>query len=95
MLIDNFVRFYKEHLADESENYVHYRAHDEGKSPLQILSDMKKEIIMASENVIDVLTRFGSEASVKTWQEWEFGLVCVRLLLCLYRIWTLTGTSLP
>jgi len=75
LLIDDSLRFYKEYLANESENYIHHRAHDEGKSPLQILSDIKGEMIIASENVIDVLTRFGSEASVKAWQEWEFGFV--------------------
>ena len=77
MLIDEFLRFYKEYLANDSDNYIYHRAHAEGKSPLQILSDIKSEMILASENVIDILTRFGSEASVKAWQEAEYGGVCV------------------
>ena len=85
ILIDDFLRFYKESLANESDNYIHHRAHAEGKSPLQILSDVKGEIVIASENVMDVLTRFGGEASVKAWEEWEFGFVYVRSLRCLYR----------
>jgi len=76
-LINDFLRFHKEYLVNESNNYIHHRAHAEGKSLLQILSDIKREIIIASENAIDVLTRFGNEASVKAWQELEFGLVCV------------------
>lgn len=91
MLKDDFLRFYKEYLANEPDNYIHRRAYDEGRSPLQILSDIKRESIAASENVIDILTRFGSEASVKAWQEWEFGFVYVEPLRCLYRIWTLTS----
>ena len=86
--MDDFLRFYKECLANESENYVQRRAHDEGKSPLQILSDIKREVIIASENIVNILTRFGSEAPVKAWQEWEYGYVCVRSLQCLYRILT-------
>ena len=51
-------------------------------------------MVIASENVIDVLTRFGSEASLKAWEEWEFGFVYVRSLRCLYGTRALTSFGL-
>ena len=52
----NSARFYKEHLENESETYIHHRAYIEGKTPLQTPSEIK-EAILAGENVIDILTR--------------------------------------
>jgi len=83
---NDLLSFYKEYLANDTDNYIHHRAHDEGKSPLQVLSDIKREMVIASENVIDVLTRFGSEASLKAWEEWEFGFVLMHLELERYKL---------
>jgi hypothetical protein len=83
---NDLLSFYKEYLANESDNYIHHRAHAEEKSPLQVLSDIKGEMIIASENVIDVLTRFGSEASVKAWEEWETGFVLMHFELARYKL---------
>ena len=76
-IVINCVRFYKEQIGNETETYVHHRAHLEGKTLLQVLSEIKREIILAGENVLDILTRFGNEATVKAWQQWEYGYVCV------------------
>jgi len=73
----NGARFYKEELGNETENYVHHRANLEGKTALQTLSEIKREVILAGENTLDILTRFGNEATVKAWQRWEYGHVCV------------------
>ena len=73
----NGVRFYKERFGNETETYVHHRAHFEGKTLLLTLSEVKTEVILAGENVLDILTRFGNEATVKAWQHWEYGYVCV------------------
>jgi len=72
----NGIRFYKEQLENDSETYVHHRAYIEGKTPLQILSEIKGEVIHANENVLDILTRFGNEATV-AWQQWDYGYLCV------------------
>ena len=71
------IRFYKEELGNETETYVRHRAHGEGKTPLQTFSDIKREVILAGENVLDILARFGNEATVKAWQRWEYGYACV------------------
>ena len=80
----NDIRFYKEQLADESETYVHRRANIEGKTLLQTLSEIKTEIIHANENVLDILTRFGNEATVKAWQQWEYGYMYVTYVISPY-----------
>ena len=73
----NDVRFHKEQLGKETGTYVHHRAHFEGKTTLQILSELKSKAILAGENTLDILTRFGNEATVKAWQRWEYGYACV------------------
>ena len=73
----NGIRFYKELLQNETETYVNHRAYHEGKTPLQTFSEIKREIILANENVLDILTRFGNEATVKAWRLWGYGYVCV------------------
>ena len=73
----NGFRFYKELLGNETRNYVHHRAHHEGKTPFQTFSEIKREIIHADENVFDILTRFGNEATVEAWQYSTYGYVCV------------------
>ena len=78
----NGVRFYKEELASETKTYVHHRAYLEGKTPLQILSEIKRGAVVAGENALDILTRFGSESSVKAWQRWEYGYACVIFFQC-------------
>ena len=73
----NGVRFYKEQLGKETGTYVRHRAYLEGKTSLQILSELKRGAILAGENALDILTRFGNEATVKAWQSWEYGYACV------------------
>ena len=77
----NGLRFYKEELANET-TFVHHRANLEGKTPSQTFSEIKREVILAGENTLDIPTRFGSEATAKAWQRWEYGYVCVISLHC-------------
>ena len=79
----NGVRFYKEELAGETKTYVHHRAHLEGKTPLQIFSELGRSAILVGENALDILTRFGSEKTVKAWQRWEYGYACVIFFQCI------------
>ena len=81
----NRIRFYKEELGNETKTYIHHRAYLEGKTPFQTFSEIKREVILADENVLDVLTRFGNEATVKAWQHFEYGYVCVKIP-CLGRL---------
>ena len=75
------IRFYKEYLGNET-TYVHHRAHLEGKTLLKTLSEIKREVILAGENTLDILTRFGNERTVKAWQRWEYGYACVLSFHC-------------
>jgi len=74
-LTNDFFSFYKELLGNETETYVHHRAYHEEKTPFQTFSEIKREIILANENVLDILTRFGNEATAKAWKYWGYGYV--------------------
>ena len=76
------VRFYKKLVGNETNTYVHHRAHLEGKTPLQTFSEIKNEVILAGENMLDILTRFSNEATVKAWQQWEYGYACIISFQC-------------
>jgi len=77
--INDILSFYKERLAGETVNYIFNRAHVENKAPLQVLSDMRDELVEASNNVVAALTKSGAPGAAEVWKSFERGVIAWHL----------------
>ena len=48
-------RFYKETLQGETSNYIHIRAQNERKSPIDVLSEIGRELVLSSNAIYMIL----------------------------------------
>jgi len=72
-----FSRFHKEELAGEEGNYIHNRAYVEGSTPMQVLTDIGRELLEARASIFAVLAKRPRAAA--TWQTFERGCMYVFL----------------
>lgn len=68
-------RFHKEELGGEEANYIHNRAYMEGKTAMQVLGDMGRELLDVRASILAVLAK--SPRSIEIWQNWERGYMFV------------------
>ncbi|KIJ55730.1 hypothetical protein M422DRAFT_152137, partial [Sphaerobolus stellatus SS14] len=72
-LSNDLLSFYKEELQGETRNYVHTRSQNENKSPIEVLSEIKEELV-ASRNTIYAALAHNSEA-LAIWKAAEQGYI--------------------
>jgi hypothetical protein len=68
-------RFHKEELAGEEGNYIHNRAYVEDSTPMQVLTDIGRELLEARASIFAVLAK--SPRAAETWQTFERGCMYV------------------
>jgi hypothetical protein len=68
-------RFHKEELAGETGNYVHNRAYVEDVTPMQVLSDIGRELLEVRASIFAVLAK--SPRALEAWQNYERGYMYV------------------
>jgi hypothetical protein len=64
-------RYHKESLAGEKNNYVTNRAFVEGKTPLQVLAELKRELEESRKIIYATLS--SSPSAVRAWRAFEIG----------------------
>ncbi|RDB27321.1 Trichodiene synthase [Hypsizygus marmoreus] len=80
--INDVLSFYKEECAGEQNNYIHNRAHADGKAPPAVLCDMIQELLEASDNIYVALPPRARE----TWRSFEAGVIAWHLEQDRYRL---------
>jgi len=83
-LTNDLLSFYKEELSGETNNYVHIRARNENKSTLEVLSEMKAEMI-ASRDIIHA-SLAGNPRALQAWKAMEQGYIHWHLTQERYRL---------
>ena len=78
-IVTNFIRYHKEALIGDCNNYVHFRARVNGKTVLETLKDVAEDILAANERIIRVLQSTSPE-SIVAWRNFVYGYSCVHLL---------------
>ena len=68
-------RFYIEELGGETATYVHLRAAVEKKDHMQVLAEIKDELIIAQETIRVTLAT--SSAALQAWKSFEQRLMWV------------------
>ncbi|KAH0578590.1 hypothetical protein H2248_003732 [Termitomyces sp. 'cryptogamus'] len=79
-------RYHKESIAGETANYISTRAIIEGKVPLQIASDIRKELLHSRNHIYSTLATVGSAEAVRIWRAWEHGFITWHLQQDRYRL---------
>ena len=69
-------RFHKE-LAGEHDNYIHNRAYVEGGTPMQVLTDIGRELLQTRASIFAVLAK--SPPAAEIWLTFERGCMCVSI----------------
>ena len=64
-------RFYKEELAGETATYVYLRALVENKDAIQVLTEVKGELVLSQEVIHATLA--ACPAALRTWKSFEQG----------------------
>ena len=70
-------RFHKEELAGEGGNYIHNRAYVEDNTPMQVLTDIGRELLEVRASIFAILTK--SSRAAEVWQIFERGTMCVHI----------------
>ncbi|KAF8236723.1 terpenoid synthase [Tricholoma matsutake] len=82
--VNDFLSFHKEELGGEEANYIHNRAYMEGKTAMQVLGDMGRELLDVRASILAVLAK--SPRSIEIWQNWERGYIAWHLAQDRYKL---------
>jgi hypothetical protein len=82
--VNDLLSFHKEELAGEQGNYIHNRAYVEGSTPIQVLSDIGRELPDTRASIFAVLGK--SRRAAKTWQIFERGYIGWHLIQERYKL---------
>ncbi|KAG5644086.1 hypothetical protein DXG03_009105 [Asterophora parasitica] len=72
-LMNDILSYHKERLAGETINYVSNRACVEGKAPLQIVSDIRGDLLHCRKNIYTALENGGGKVAAQHWRIFERG----------------------
>ena len=90
LIISDILSFYKEELANETNNFVHDRARVTGKGIKAVLQDILEEVINAVTRAREILQ---GEKEKETWERFLSGYVAFHFLSPRYKLETLTGSG--
>ncbi|KAG6899726.1 hypothetical protein C0993_007533, partial [Termitomyces sp. T159_Od127] len=70
---NDILSYYKESVAGETANYMSVRADAEAKKPLEVASDLEKELVHSRNYIYKTLSNAAEEKAVRLWRTWERG----------------------
>ncbi|KAF5384106.1 hypothetical protein D9615_003346 [Tricholomella constricta] len=85
-LTNDILSYHKERLAGETVNYVSNRACVEGNSPLQVVADIRGDLLHARKNIYAALETSGDDAAARHWRIFECGYITWHLEQTRYRL---------
>ncbi|KAG6899725.1 hypothetical protein C0993_007532 [Termitomyces sp. T159_Od127] len=71
--VNDILSYHKESAAGETNNYISNRANVEGKAPLTVASDIRKEVQRSRHYIYMTLSATAGQEAVKIWRIWERG----------------------
>ena len=73
MFIRRSTRFYKEELAGERNNYIHYQARCTGETPIQILHKICEEVLDAVKTIRNTYQEEKDCKTLEAYNKFFFG----------------------
>ncbi|KAG6889768.1 hypothetical protein C0995_014695 [Termitomyces sp. Mi166 len=70
---NDVLSYYKESNQGETANYISIRAIAEGKAPLEVAADIRRELLQSRSHIYETLTNSAGKEAVKIWRAWEHG----------------------
>ncbi|KAG6895747.1 hypothetical protein C0992_012865 [Termitomyces sp. T32_za158] len=71
--VNDILSYHKESVAGETTNYISNRANVEAKAPLEVTSDIRKEVLRSRTSIYATLSHAAGEKAVEIWRTWEYG----------------------
>ncbi|KIJ56159.1 hypothetical protein M422DRAFT_150404, partial [Sphaerobolus stellatus SS14] len=81
---NDLISFYKEELQGETNNYIHIRARNENKSPVQVLSEIVQELVTSRDTIYAALAHNPTALSI--WKGFEQGFLHWHLIQDRYKL---------
>ncbi|KAG6884458.1 hypothetical protein C0993_010931 [Termitomyces sp. T159_Od127] len=72
--------YHKESIDGETANYIANRALAEGKAPLQVVSDIQRELLKSRNHILETLAKTEGKEAISIWRTWECGFMQVHLI---------------